>query len=141
MITLKLTRLRDTGKATIGALRSVDLPVLIWTLEDAWKGNARGISCIPAGRYECVPHGWEEGSQVRFKRVWRLLGTEPREAILIHAGNSHEDTEGCILVGRGITGSFLTNSVSALDVLRRKIGRNRFFLEIEEGDQPTKESR
>lgn len=65
-----------------------------YTLEEPWKANQRKISCIPTGRYFCQPHNSE-----RFKNVWRLIDVSNRDAILIHAGNTTDDIEGCILVG------------------------------------------
>jgi len=65
------------------------------TLEDAWKGNEPMVSCIPAGLYRCVPH-----STAKFPNTWRLEDVPGRSAILFHAGNTDEDTHGCILLGR-----------------------------------------
>lgn len=127
--TLTLTRLTDDGQTTLGVLRigdGVGHP-LIHTLEDTWKNNANQVSCIPPGTYTCVPH-----TGAKFKNVWRLLNTAPRVAILIHAGNTHLDTHGCILVGLGVTGTRITQSRAALDYMRKVLGtRNSFTLKIE----------
>ena len=71
-----------------------------FTLEDDWKQNRKGESCIPAGRYRAF-FRTPENTPVTVRRmgVYELVGVPNRTAILIHAGNTEEDTEGCILVG------------------------------------------
>jgi hypothetical protein len=66
----------------------------IYTLEEPWRNNERRVSCVPKGTYECKPH-----TGLRFQNVWRLHGVPNRDAILIHAGNTTDDIEGCILIG------------------------------------------
>lgn len=111
----------------------------MFTLEDAWRDNQRSISCIPAGTYEVVAHGWEKDSRVKFKQVWRLLDVPGRSGILIHAGNTHADTSGCILVGLGLAISGdarVTSSKGAIERLRSKLGQGKFTLVIKEEREP-----
>ncbi|OAE37632.1 DUF5675 family protein [Agrobacterium tumefaciens] len=132
MKTLKLTRHITANGAVVGRLAGLSKP--IYTLEDEWRNNARGSSAIPVGTYRCVPHGWEPNSPVKFKRVWHLLGVPGRDAILIHAGNTHKDTLGCILPGLGLQitqlQSMVTDSRMAIDLMRAEIGQNEFMLTI-----------
>lgn len=130
--TLTLTRLVDTGNETMGVLRIGDGKgyFMIYTLEDTWKNNAKGVSCIPPGTYTCVPHGWK-GEAVKFPQCWRLLNTAPREAILIHAGNTHLDTHGCILVGLARSTNSIAQSRSAVEYLRKVLGQSSFTLKID----------
>ena len=131
---LRLRRFTQTGDATVGEL--VGLGKKVYTLEDPWRNNTRMVSCIPVGTYNVVPHGWEPDSTVRFKRTYRLLNVPGRTAILIHAGNSHADTHGCILLGFGLTIdqglTTLTESRAAVDLLRQTIGQGNFTIKIEE---------
>lgn len=67
------------------------------TCENPWFNNKPNISCIPPGRYDCVPH-----NGTKYHNVWILKGVPDRTGILIHQGNTIEDTAGCILVGLGL---------------------------------------
>lgn len=112
---------------TLGMLYvdGADLPP-IYTLEEPWKDNQRKISCIPPGKYVCRPH---EG--IKFKSVWQLQDVPGRDAILIHAGNTTMDVEGCILVGleHGILDGreAVLKSRQALGLLRDAIGTGNSF--------------
>lgn len=71
-----------------------EFPVAL-TLEDAWRNNERGVSCIPAGTYIC-----KRFESVRFGSTFLVTNVPGRDSILFHAGTSHKDTRGCILLGR-----------------------------------------
>lgn len=74
------------------------------TLELPWRGNRRGVSCIPAGTYP-ARLSW---SPKRRRRLYELAQVPGRDDVQIHAGNYAGDTaqgyrsdvEGCILLGR-----------------------------------------
>ena len=76
------------------------------TLEPTWRDYANGAykvkgrSAIPEGRYAVVI-----SYSPKFKQWLPILLGGPEfnrkwQGIRIHAGNSSEDTEGCILVGK-----------------------------------------
>lgn len=127
-ITLK--RIAQTKLSTFGVMIHNNLPFVV-TLEEAWRENQRSISCIPEGRYLCKPY-----TSAKYKNVWELQGVPNRSKILIHSGNTHNNTEGCILVGSQFepigTVEGIQQSKEALDELRVLVGlENSFWLTIE----------
>lgn len=112
---------------TIGRL-FVDGKYLCNTLEDKVRDLTKskkiaGQTAIPAGRYEVTmdvispkyskksAYNWCKG------RLPRLLDVPQFDGILIHAGNTPKDTEGCILVGRNTIVGGLTESQKCLKQL------------------------
>lgn len=124
-----LKRVSSTSQGTFGVLLDPDGSPICVTLEDPWKNNEVGRSCIPEGTYECAPH-----TGTKYKDVWLVKDVPGRSAILIHQGNTQEDTRGCILVGRrfGRLGRKMAvlDSVSALNTLRGVLPQ-AFSLRIE----------
>lgn len=100
-------------------------PVAFDTLELPWKNNQNNISCIPEGRYQCVPH---YGSNPWDAECWMLIGVPGRSGILIHIGNIAANSKGCILIG--LTSGTLNgqkavlHSADALEALKQYIGRD-----------------
>lgn len=94
---MALVRHESTDEGTFGVLAfgastcgSLELP---------WRDNRRRVSCIPAGRYRCMPT-----THRRLGRVVALLEVPGRAGILIHSANFAGDEalgwqaqlEGCI---------------------------------------------
>lgn len=95
-----LTRLVSEDKQTLGALAvycGTDLVFSCKTLELAWNDNKPFESCIPKGTYRVKTRNSET-----YRDHWHVLDVPNRDLILIHSGNYHRDTEGCIIVGREI---------------------------------------
>ena len=90
---LRLVRVSEHNGATLGVLCVDDMPEFV-TLEDAWRANERMISCIPVGRYKVAPR-----NSPKFGRTYQVENVPERDHILFHAGNTHKDTHGCILLG------------------------------------------
>ena len=90
---LRLVRVSEHDGATLGVLCIDDVPEFV-TLEDAWRDNERQISCIPVGRYKLKPK-----VSPKFGSTWQVMDVPERDHILFHAGNTHKDTHGCILLG------------------------------------------
>lgn len=95
-ITVK--RIFKGPKYTIGKL-SIDGHYFCDTLEDTVRPagvKIPGRTAIPAGKYQI-----EITESIRFNRLMPIIKDVPGfTGVLIHAGNTAEDTEGCILVGR-----------------------------------------
>lgn len=76
---------------------SIDVgSMTLYTLEEPWRNNARGESCIPQGVYQLRPIIRPNG-----KMAIAVVSVPGRDNILIHVGNTTDDTEGCILPGLG----------------------------------------
>ena len=122
---LRLERLWLAPLDTIGTFL-IDGLFECFVLEDQVREagvKVPGQTAIPVGRYEVII----TPSQ-RFKEDLPLLvGVPGFEGVRIHAGNTHEDTEGCILVGQVLTGlapgpSFtIGNSRRALNLVLVKL--------------------
>lgn len=85
----KLVRFDATPDGTLGRLEQ-------WrTLEEEDLGNQRNVSSIPTGTYVC-----RRVDSPRFGETFEVTGVPGRSHILFHAGNTEENTRGCILVGK-----------------------------------------
>lgn len=62
--------------------------------EDDWLNNKPNKSCIPSGQYTC-----KAVQSPKFGATYEVTKVPGRSHILFHAGNTEEDTEGCLLVG------------------------------------------
>ena len=118
---IQVYRLNDDGKSTIGALY-IDKKFQCFTLEDTHnEPKVYGKTRIPEGSYEVTLR--HEGTMVKKYddrydghdgMLW-LRNVDSFEYVYIHVGNDDDDTDGCLLVGRGcnthnvqtVTGSVL----------------------------------
>ena len=127
LLVVKLHRDIETDDGTFGTL-NLNGKVLCHTLEDRWRDNEPRVSCIPKGRYLCVPH-----NGAKWKNVWEITRVPNRSAILIHSGNTEFNTVGCVLVGTAVgkidTKYGLVGSRDALDKLRKQLPY-KFWIEI-----------
>jgi hypothetical protein len=114
---LTLKRRWFTDKSTIGELY-LDGEFQCFTLEDTVRAvKVMKESAIPVGRYEVVI-----SFSNRFQKFLPLLLEVPGfEGIRIHAGNTQNDTEGCILVGFSRSMDLISNSRAAFAVLMAKL--------------------
>lgn len=115
---LELHRRTLGENATIGDLY-VDGVFECHTLEDVARdlgpdgsGKVWGKTAIPAGTYKVVI-----SMSPKFGHLMiRLLDVPFFDGILMHKGNTDENTEGCILVARDIAGpDLVTHSTEAYD--------------------------
>lgn len=107
---LLLNRIALRDNYTVGKL-FVDGKYICDTLEDRVRNLAEekkvaGQTAIPAGTYDIMV-----ARSPKFRRMLpRLLAVPHFEGILIHRGNTHHDTAGCILVGENRAVGRLQNS-------------------------------
>lgn len=89
-------RLKQNETTTIG-LMYLESDLFCYTLEDVTRDEKiYGKTAIDAGIYKVVLT-----RSNRFKRIMPLLLDVPKfKGIRIHGGNTHENTEGCILVAK-----------------------------------------
>lgn len=117
---LTLNRIVKDKPYTLGKLL-VDGKEFCYTLEPKWrKRKAKkvpGRTAIPEGRYPVVIT-----RSPKFKQWLPLLLHVPKfEDIRIHAGNTVEDTAGCILVGECQEPGILTDSCLWVEKLKQRI--------------------
>lgn len=125
---LELKREPSTAKSTPGRL-FVDGIEHCYTLEDPVRTDPRpetrehegkiyGVTAIPAGTYEVIL-----AHSPRFGRVLpRLLDVPSFSGVLIHGGNTAENTLGCVLVAkRRLTPDHIQGSKEALEPLIEKL--------------------
>lgn len=83
------------------------------SLDEILSKKRKGITAIPAGKYDVILT-----FSPRFKRVLPLLlSVKGYEGVRIHAGNTAEDTEGCLLVGENKIKGQVLNSRATLEKL------------------------
>ena len=88
---------RDNQDAirTLGTMARDDGSVECQTIERPWADNQEGVSCVPAGEYECA---------LRFSPhhgfcVFGLVDVPNRSDVEIHAANLASQLLGCIALG------------------------------------------
>lgn len=127
-----LERIKDSGIATIGKL-CINGEFECFTLEDTHRDvKIKHETRIPAGIYEIKlrlfgghherysKHSNESIRKTHKGMLW-LQDVPNFTDILIHIGNSHKDTSGCILVGRNYVGDRLEQSTLAYADMYPKI--------------------
>lgn len=130
MITVTLNR-EYRSKETIGTFYCAEQGWTRYSVELPWKNNMIGLSCIPAGEYECVEH-----VSPKFGRCYWLPKVKGRTQILIHPANYVYQLRGCIATGTShadIDGDGVidvVNSRKALEFMLEKLGK-KFILIIQ----------
>ena len=128
---LTLKRIARREKYTIGRLY-VEGKYFCDTIEDKDRGlsqalpvtvnknlKRRGVTAIPVGRYhvtmDVVSPKFSKKTAYQFcgGRLPRLVNVPAFDGVLIHIGNTANDTEGCILVGKNTeVGKVLQSTVT-----------------------------
>lgn len=127
---LRLERLTADNDSTIGVL-FVDGRFVCFTVEDEFRATKIAAETrIPAGVYDIklrAVGGFHDRFLAKFGASWHrgmlhLQNVPGFEYILIHTGNTDDDSEGCLIVGLGALttrdgGGNLTGSVDAYQKL------------------------
>lgn len=122
---IQVNRIAKKGGYTIGRM-SLNNEYFCDTLEDTDRGlnstmsldevlakKIKAQTAIPTGKYDVILT-----FSPRFKRVLPLLlSVKGYEGVRIHAGNTAEDTEGCLLVGENKIKGQVLNSRATLERL------------------------
>ena len=136
MKTATLQRIEISDQGTFGKITVGD--VSFFTGELPWRDDENDVSCIPAGRYDCVmsysPH---------FRKLlYAVTGDVKRSGVRIHPANLCGDSTkgfksqllGCIALGekRGWIGNqkCLFLSQSAIRKFQKALDQQPFILEI-----------
>ena len=114
-LNLLVTRIKAYDQSVIGTL-SVNGTQICYTLEEAWRNNQKGHSCVSLGNYTA----FIRYNSTKSNREWcfQLHDANGRSAIQIHIGNKPSHTEGCILVGTSYSENFVSNSTVAYQKLQ-----------------------
>lgn len=122
---LQVLRYDSNRDETFGLLHDVTFPdrrlFLAYTLEDEFRtAKVFGETRIPAGTYKITLRK-EGGHHERYSRKFAAIhegmlwiqDVPGFEWILIHIGNTDDDTAGCLLVGSGVAGATISDSTKA----------------------------
>ena len=109
-----LWRFKDDGSASLGIFNILELcprPGLrpremhFACLEPPWRDNLAKKSCVPIGTY-CLVRRFSNRFETETFEVSDLAQQNKlghRSNIILHWGNTTKDTEGCLLLGMGLT--------------------------------------
>jgi len=98
MLSVRINRFEQDERQTLGDLMVMKEDAVIFackTLELDWQNNEVKKSCIPTGKYRVLKRYSE-----KYGCHFHILDVPDRSYVLIHIGNYHTQTEGCILVGK-----------------------------------------
>ncbi len=96
MATIRIRRIKQYGETTIGKL-TIDGVNKHWFVLEPGGPDSRiegSDKRIEAGTYSILPY-----SSAKYNSVYELQNVPGRTKILIHAGNYHDNTEGCLMPG------------------------------------------
>jgi hypothetical protein len=106
-VIVRISRTSLGPHATTGILTMDHMGFRLFTLEDAWRDNRSGVSCVPAGHYKLERHESE-----KYGKTWAMVNPDlgvyhwPQPegkgrfaCLCVHSGNWDDDVEGCVIVG------------------------------------------
>ncbi|GAB3654152.1 hypothetical protein GCM10028791_24630 [Echinicola sediminis] len=131
--TITVLRYTDDGETTLGLL-FLKNKFFAYTLEDTFREvKVRGSTRIPAGYY---PLDFNRNltpmtKAYRKSRPWFDFHLEIKDipnfsGVYIHVGNTHEDTEGCLLIADGV------NAGISKSITQSRLAFERFYKKVSE---------
>jgi hypothetical protein len=125
---MKITveRFESTPDETFGRLL-IDGKKICLTLEDEYRAiKVKGETRIPAGTYKIgLVNSPKFTPKYGHEMLW-VKNVPNFEGILIHCGNTDEDTAGCLLVGENV-GVINTKSGPKRGVIRSREAYNKIY--------------
>lgn len=125
---LKVYRYNSQGDFTQGLLY-IDGKFQCYTLEDEQRAlKVKGETAIPLGKYQVKLR--KEGTfhqkysskfALFHKGMLHVTSVQGFEYILIHIGNTDDDTAGCLLVGRSTSENSIAESTIAYEAMYKKV--------------------
>lgn len=128
-----LTRGKAGLYGVFGQIQSEDGTITLCTLEHAYPVNAGFIPKVLVGKYECVRHPPNRLPYETFMllNVPPFQGS-PVDGILIHKGNTNNDSVGCILLGLSFgTGCILESKIAFERFMTAQTGVDKFTLVVQ----------
>ncbi|MGF1836523.1 DUF5675 family protein [Photobacterium sanguinicancri] len=96
-VTINVKRIKQFGETTLGKLTIEGVNKSWFVLEPGGPDSKveNSDKRIAAGAYKVKPFTGN-----RYKNVYELKNVPGRKYILIHPGNYHKNTEGCLMAGK-----------------------------------------
>jgi hypothetical protein len=98
---LILRRIAETHESTFGVLLWKYVPFAV-TVENVWLDNKPRLSCIPSGDYRVIrcrkSPDYNFDDSPSYGDTFQVFDVPGRSHILFHWGNTHKNTEGCVIV-------------------------------------------
>ncbi len=115
-----------------GTLRSEDNEEICKTLEHAYGAlNGLYLPKIPSGNYICVRGMHRLASMNHDFETFEVIGVFGHTGLLFHAGNTNDDSHGCILVGEVVQNKMILRSLKAFATFMESVkGVNAFNLVV-----------
>lgn len=130
---LLLKRSSFESEGIFGVLSSVDQSCIVAsTLEHAFPDGQDFKPIITIGSYTCVRGMHRLAHMAEPFETFEITGVVSHTKVLLHAGNTNKDSEGCVLLGKSRVGDMITQSRVAFDsFMQLQRGVDSFTLTVE----------